>query len=187
MKRHRAPYIPQRRQIYIGCEGASEASYAQLLQDLVREADLAIHLKVDELGPGAGDPLARIDMAVRRLKRLQNTRIAPTQRFALLDHDQAEADPERAERARRLAADHGIVIVWQRTCFEAVLLRHLPGRATAKPPTTPEASKALLKAWPEYRKPMPRQALATRIDREAIARAVLVEPGLAMLVQALGL
>lgn len=35
MIRRRAPYIPLRRQIYIGCEGASEVSYAAFLRDLV--------------------------------------------------------------------------------------------------------------------------------------------------------
>lgn len=185
--RRRAPIIPQRRPVYVGCEGASEAGYANLLQILADDAGLAIHLVVDELGPGAGDPLARIELARRRLKRLAQTRGAPRDRFALLDHDQAAADPERAARAKQLAAAHGIAIVWQHSCFEALLLRHLPGRHTARPPSTADAQRALAKAWPEYAKPMPRSALANRIDREAVARAVAVEPDLAVLVQALGL
>ena len=65
MTRRRPPYIPLRRQIYIGCEGASEVGYAALLQDFARAAGLAVYLKIEELGPGAGDPLARIEMAVR--------------------------------------------------------------------------------------------------------------------------
>jgi 3-polyprenyl-4-hydroxybenzoate decarboxylase len=69
MTRRRPPYIAQRRQVYIGCEGASEASYAGLLQDFLREANLPVHLVVETLAPGAGDPLARIEMAVRRLSR----------------------------------------------------------------------------------------------------------------------
>ena len=84
------PHIPLRRPVYIGCEGASEASYAGFLQDLIRDVGLPVYLVVQELGPGAGDPLARIDMAVQRLAQLRRTRTAPAERFVLLDFDQAE-------------------------------------------------------------------------------------------------
>ena len=99
MTRRRPPFIPQRRPVYIGCEGASEISYAGFLQDLLREAALPVHLVVEELGPGAGDPLARVDMAVRRLAHLRRTRTAPQKRFVLLDHDQAQRDPHKAKGA----------------------------------------------------------------------------------------
>ena len=187
MTRRRPPHIPQRRPVYIGCEGASEASYAGLLQDMLRDGDLAVHLAIEELGPGAGDPLARIDMAVRRLAHLRRTRTAPAERFALLDADQAARDLQRAERARRLAADNNITIIWQDPCFEAVLLRHLEGHATRRPPDTPEAERALVRAWPEYRKPMPRAGLARRIDRASVLRAAAVEPELEALLGCLGL
>lgn len=46
----RPPFIPQKRPVYIGCEGASEASYAGLLQDMLREANQAVHLgRVDKV------------------------------------------------------------------------------------------------------------------------------------------
>jgi hypothetical protein len=161
-------HILQRRPVYIGCEGASEVSYAGFLQDLIREARLPVHLVIEELGPGAGDPLGRIEMAIRRLGQLRRTRIAPAERFALLDHDQADRDARRADLARRIAAENNIKILWQRPCFEAVLLRHLDGRATRRPPDTPGAGRALLREWPEYAKPMTRTALSRRIDRAAI-------------------
>jgi hypothetical protein len=183
----RPSYIPLRRPVYIGCEGASEVSYAGLLQDLLRDADLPVHLVVEELGPGAGDPLARIEMAVRRLAHLRKTRTVPAERFALLDSDQAIRDPLRADRARRVAADNDITIVWQHTCFEAVLLRHLQGCATRQPPDSPEAGRALLREWPEYQKPMTRAALARRLDLAAVLRAAAVERELEILLRCLGL
>jgi hypothetical protein len=186
MNRRRRPYIELRRPVYIGCEGASEVSYAGFLQDLVRDAKLSVHLHVEELGPGTGDPLSRIEMAVLRLKLLSKKRSAPVERFALLDFDQAERDPERAERARSLAAQNDITILWQRPCFEAVLLRHLDGKATNRPPDTPRAVKALQKEWPEYKKPMTRAKLARRIDREAVLRAAGVEPELQALLRCIG-
>lgn len=187
MTRRRPPHIPQRRPVYIGCEGASEVSYAGFLQDLLRAADLPVHLIVEELGPGAGDPLARVELAVRRLAHLRRTRTAPAERFVLLDDDQAQRDPQRADRAKRAAADKDIVIVWQRPCFEAVLLRHLDGRAAHRPPDTPGAGRALLRDWPEYQKPMNRADLARRLDLAAVLRAAAVEPELDALLRCLGL
>lgn len=186
MSRRRPPYIKLRRPVYIGCEGRSEVGYAGLLQDLIRDADLPVHLHVDELGPGTGDPLSRIEMAVLRLKQLQKKRSAPEERFALLDFDQAEGDPQRAERARRVAADNRITILWQRPCFEAMLLRHLPGKAANRPPDTRRAIQALEKEWLEYKKPMTRTNLARRIDRDAVLRAAGVEDELCALLRCIG-
>lgn len=185
--RRRIPYIPQRRAVFVGCEGASEVSYAGFLQNLLLAEGHSVHLVVHDLGSGAGDPLARIGMAVRRLEHLRRTRLAPAERFVLLDFDQAERDPLRARDAQRLAEANSIVIVWQRPCFEAILLRHLDGCTTYRPQGTPAAQRALTKEWPGYRKPMTRVELARRIDREAILRAAGVEPELAMLLECIGL
>jgi hypothetical protein len=48
MKRRRPPRIPLRRQIYVGCEGASERAYAAFLQDLALAASLPIYLNIEE-------------------------------------------------------------------------------------------------------------------------------------------
>ncbi len=187
MRRRRPPYIELRRPVYIGCEGASEVGYAGFLQDLIRDANLPVHLHIDELGPGTGDPLSRIEMAVLRLRLLERKRSAPSERFAFLDFDQAERDPKRAERTRKLAADNGINILWQRPCFEAMLLRHLEGKATNRPPDTPGAIKVLEREWPEYKKPMTRANLARRIDRSSVLRAADVEAELKALLRCIGL
>jgi hypothetical protein len=165
----------------------SEVGYASLLQNLIRDANLPVHLHVEQLGPGAGDPLSRIEMAVSRIGRLQSTRGAPKERFALLDFDQAENDLQRAAQARTLASKNGITIVWQRPCFEAVLLRHMVGKAANRPPDTPGAIRALEKDWPEYRKPMSAADLARRIDRAGVLRAAGVEPDLQGLLRCIGL
>ena len=91
MSRRRPPYIELRRPVYIGCEGASEVGYAGFLQDLIRDANLPVHLHVDELGPGTGDPLSRIEMAVLRLKLLQKNAVRPrnASRFWILTRPSA--------------------------------------------------------------------------------------------------
>ncbi len=185
--RRRPPHIPQRRPIYVGCEGASEVGYASFLQDLIRDSNLPVHLIIEELGPGAGDPLARINKAVQRLSVLRRTRTTPRERFALLDHDQAERDLNRANQALRIASDNDITIIWQIPCFEAVLLRHMPGRSGNRPIDTPTACRELRRDWPEYTKPMTRMELARRIDRAAVLRTAAVEPGLECLLRCIGL
>jgi len=187
MMRRRTPLIPLRRPIYIGCEGASEVGYAALLQDLANEAGSSVFLKIEELAPGAGDPLARINMAVRRIDILRRKRTAPDASFVFLDDDQNAREPERADRARRMAGDYGIKIIWQIPCFEAVLLRHLPDRAARRPPDTPEAQRALEREWLDYRKPMSRTLLGRRIDLPAVRRAAAVEPERAGLLRCIGL
>lgn len=187
MKRRRKPYIEQRRPVYVGCEGASEAAYAGLLQDLVREVDLPVHLHIDELGPGAGDPLSRIELAVLRLELLEKRRGRHSKRFAMLDFDQAVQNPQRAEQTCRLADNNGIKILWQRPCFEALLLRHLKGKESSRPPDTRAAIKALEKQWPEYRKPMTRADLARQVNKEAVLRAARVEKDLRLLLDSIGI
>ena len=152
MTRRRPPSIPERRLVFIGCEGESEVAYAGLLQDMLREAGVHVHLVVRNLGRGAGDPLARVQLAVQRLEQLRRTRIAPPERFILLDGDRAARDSARASCARRLAAQEDIAILWQKPCFEALLLRHLPDCTTRRPLDTPEAVRVLNREWPGYNK-----------------------------------
>lgn len=161
--------------------------YAAFLQDLLRSAALPVHITTKDLGQGAGDPLARVEMAVRHLAHLRSTRIAPEDRFILLDFDQVALHRQRAESARDLASENKITIIWQRPCFEALLLRHLPNCAARQPPSTLEARRALIKVWPDYQKPMARAALSSRIDHAAVLRAAAVEPELEDLIRNLGL
>lgn len=185
--RKRRSSILLRRPVFVGCEGESESGYAGLLQDMIREANVPVHLLIADLGIGAGDPFSRVEMAVRKLEQLRRTRTAPPERFILLDSDQAESDRNRATAARNLAVLNSIQIVWQRPCFEAVILRHLPRCATRRPPDSPEAERALRREWADYRKPMARADLARKIDLAAILQAAGVEPELNAMLRCIGL
>ena len=92
-----------------------------------------------------------------------------------------------AEDAERLAGDHGIKLIWQAPCHEALLLRHLPGRASDRPPTSKLAQSALKAVWPEYEKPMSPASLSKRIDLAGLRRAAAVEPGLKEFLSDIGL
>ncbi len=83
-----------------------------------------------------------------------------------------------AEDAERLARQHGIRLIWQVPCHEALLLRHLPGHAGDQKSTCRDAANALKAVWPEYKKPMSAASLSKRIDLAGLRRAAAVEPGL---------
>ncbi len=181
----RRPFIPQRKPIFIGCEGESEQGYAGFVQDLIHEAGLHVHRNIEVLR--AGDPLARIELAIRKLAQLHKTRGAFTDGFVFLDTDQLALSADRAIRVRQLADQNNIRVVWQEPCFEAVLLRHFVGRATHRPPTNQATQVAIRQEWPQYEKPMSRVELARAIDRDAVARAAGVEDDLMNLLRCIGL
>lgn len=62
MARRRA-HRPQRRRIFVGCEGASEVGYVALIRLLAEEAGFFVHLDIRDCC--GGDPLAIIETAVR--------------------------------------------------------------------------------------------------------------------------
>jgi hypothetical protein len=166
---------PLRKPVFIGCEGASEYEYVAYLRDLTRDAGLPIHMIIEDLGPGAGDTLARVEKAVRILDSLSRTRDPIRHRYVLLDSDQAANHKQSDAKARRIADENNIIIVWQQPCFEAFLLRHLPNLANQRPVSTSEADRAIKRAWPGYSKPVPRQELSRKIDIEAVRRVAAVE------------
>jgi hypothetical protein len=187
MRRRRAPFIPLRNRIFVACEGESEAGYVALLQDFANSSGLWVHLHKEILGPGTGDPLTRINLATERLRTLERKDGPFVGRFAFLDSDQAERNLARAEVARRQATCSNIKIIWQMPCFEAMMLRHLPGMESRQPQSSPLSIQALASEWPEYRKGMARVDLARRIDQDAVQRAARVEADLAVLLRCIGL
>jgi hypothetical protein len=178
---------PQRAPIFIGCEGQSEVSYAGWLRNLVRDRNLPFHLELSDLGRGAGDPFARVDMAIERLARLERNREPFKGRFLFLDTDQLAADPGRATQARQRAERNKFIVIWQKPTHEAFLLRHLPGRDTHQPPDKRAAETALAREWADYRKPCSAERLEQRIDLDGACRVAGQLPALADLLRMIAL
>lgn len=172
------PSRPQKRRIFVGCEGASEGSYAALLQSMLKARDLPVALDITILNPGAGDPYELVRRAVARAAHSAQRRGEHAGRYILLDMDRHDAESDLGRRTLHLAGQQDMALIWQRPCHEALLLRHLSGSRDRRPSTTADAQAALGRVWPEYVKGMSQQQLGSRIDEAAVLRVAKVEPDL---------
>jgi hypothetical protein len=178
---------PQRAPIFIGCEGQSEMGYAGWLRNLIGDRNLPFHLELSDLGRGAGDPFARVDMAIERVTRLERNREPFLGRYLFLDTDQLAADPGRARQARQRALEYRFTVIWQAPTHEAFLLRHLPGQSASRPPDRRTADAALAKAWPDYSKPCTTQQIEQRLGLDGVRRTAEGLPEFAELLRMMGL
>lgn len=174
--------IPRRKRIFIGCEGASEASYCALIGRLAEEPP-RLHLHVDPhiLQPGAGDPLELVKKAIATIRFEEKRRAPFALKAVLLDR----GNPEKSEAAQALASEVDILLVWQDPDHEALLLRHLPDCQQKRPPKGASLT-ALQREWPEYTKALPMLELARRIAQPELFAAAAVEPGLREFLVAIG-
>jgi hypothetical protein len=180
--------IPQRRRLFVGCEGESEQGYAAFLGRLIEASALAVHLETVLLQPGGGDPLAIVERAAARADQIEARRGDPFERrFVFLDDDKLGQAPQRDQRIAAAANAANLHLIWQRPCHEALLLRHLDGCAQLRPPTTAVSAQQLGQRWPTYAKGMPAVRLAEKLDLAAVTRAAAVEPELAVVLQVIGL
>jgi hypothetical protein len=182
--RRRPPHIPQRRRVFLGCEGQSEHGYGTLIAHIAREIkNLHVHIDARVLQPGAGDPRALVDRAAQVIARDEARREPFELKAVLLDLGNAEINAAAAVRAER----HGIqYLIWQLPDHEGLLLRHLPNCQQSRPPRG-GSLVALRGQWPEYEKPMSAARLATRIALDQIRQASTVEPALREFLTAIGL
>lgn len=179
--------IPQRARIYLGCEGQSEQSYAARLGQIADDAGLHLYIDNDVLQPGGGDPLALVQLAIRRVAEKERKRPVFSFRAILLDRDKWGQAPDRDRQIAPLAAEGGLNLIWQNPCHEGFLLRHFEGHDTARPIASDIAMRALKRIWPEYYKAMPASQLAATIDIAAIRRASEVEAQFAAFLDQIGL
>lgn len=177
MRRGRAR-IPQRRRIFLACEGESEQSYGALLSRLIDVQHRRTYLDIVLVQPGGGDPLAIVERATRLMRERVRRFGAYAARAVLLDTDKLGLNPERDGRIEALAERDGLRLIWQKPCHEALLLRHLDGCAALRPVDTARAVDELQRRCGGYRKGMAAMRLATFIDARGVLRAAAVEPAL---------
>jgi hypothetical protein len=178
--------IQQRTRIYLGCEGQSEQSYAARLGQIADAEGLRIHIDNDVLQPGGGDPLALVQLAVRRVRERAARRGAFAHCALLPDKDRLGQDPDWVVKIPSIARKSNIHLIWQDPCHEGFLLRHLAEQTQTRPPSADLAGQALRKIWPNYRKGLPASDLAAMIDRNAIERVAYVEEDFRVFLQKIG-
>jgi hypothetical protein len=180
----RRPRIPPRRPIFLGCEGASEFGYSALLGRLARDiGNMHIHIYSEILQPGAGDPLALVQRAAERISDIERRRVPFAITAVLLDHGNPQKNVAAARHAKQNGIDH---LIWQEPDHEALLLRHLPGCQSRRPPRGTSLG-ALQREWPGYEKGMSAQALAMRVNLDCVKAACIVENNLRSFLTHLGL
>jgi hypothetical protein len=143
MRRHQSTR-PQRRPVFLGCEGDSEHTYGALISRLHEEHRRDLYLHVVLLKPGGGDPLTLVGRACHRFvefERKRDRRYAV--RAVLLDADRRGQAPERDMRMVELAQRAHLRLIWQEPCHEALLLRHMEGCQTLRPPSSALAIEEL--------------------------------------------
>jgi hypothetical protein len=178
--------IPQRKRIFLGCEGESEQSYGPLLTRIVGQQKTDFFLDTVLLRPGGGDPLALVELAGKKKKQGEKKGGDYAVAYVLMDSDKKGQVPQRDQQAVKLAADEGLTIVGQEPCHQALLLRHLPNSQQLKPQSTALALVALTAKWAAYTKGMPAAKLAAAIDANSLRQVRAVEPALSALLTDLG-
>ncbi len=186
MSRRRS-IIQPRTPVFLGCEGESEQSYGQFLNDIINERRLPYHIEVVNLSPGAGDPRSRLMRAQKEIQKHARNRVKFRYAALLMDSDQIDGISGMRELLSAEAAICEIGIIWQTPCHEAFLLNHFDGFMSSAPPTSVLAERELRQVWPEYSKPMTRQQLRRRITFTNALRLSASHPTFAALLQNIGL
>ncbi len=183
----RRPSLPQRRPVFLGCEGESEFGYGALIRRLREEYRHDLHLDVTLLRPGGGDPLALVELACQKIHSMERNRdIRYSIRAVLLDSDKLGRDQQRDQRMHHLAQKHAVRLIWQEPSHEALLLRHLDGCQALRPQNPAAALTELVRHWPDYTKGSSAAQLLKRIGAQHIARAASAEPSLREFLQDIG-
>ena len=183
MPRRRA-LVPQKRLVFLACEGQGEEGYGRWLNRLAGDYGVPVAIRAESLG--GGDPFALVEKALERLARTERYRGRYAVRWLLLDADRLGEDPGRDAQAQALAKRKGFRLLWQEPVHEAFLLRHFAGLETRRPPDRPRAEALLQKVWPDYYKGMDAIGYGAVLKLDRLFRGRKAEEGLNALLRAMG-
>ena len=177
--------IPLRKRFFVGCEGQSEQSYVKFLYELANSCHKSVHLDARVLKEG--DPLARLEFAIKIIRQAEASHGKYVAKFAMLDFDQYHLDPQRSRIAENLSEENGIKLLWQRPDHEGFLCRHFNHLGNRHILDKKESLAILQHAWGTYRKPLPATQIGKTLDMEHVLRAAEVLPDFKRLIIAIGL
>jgi hypothetical protein len=175
--------IPQRKRIFVGCEGQSERGYAVFLQELANR--LGLHVFLDAHVAGGGDHLEVVERSIKALgQRERRGRFAA--KFIFVDEDLFGAHPQKTAAMYNAAARAGVSLILQRWDHEAFLLRHLPNCSTLRP-ARGDGERRLRQHWNDYRKGMAATDLLAKLTLADVQTAAAAHAQLRKLLDEIGL
>jgi hypothetical protein len=168
--------IKQRKRVFFGCEGKSEFGYAARLRQLINDTHHNLHINVELLRPGGGDPLTLIERAKEMIaQEKRRAGYVPYKLIAILLDTDLLGQKHKDRRAIELAKELNATLIWQNPCHEAFLLRHIEGCSDLRPSSKSDASNLLIRQVPAYAKGLSAAALSKFISHSEIVRAAKVE------------
>ena len=167
---------PQRRRVFVGCEGKSEVGYAAFVRLLATEARSPVYLDIRNCR--GSDPLAIVEWAIRDFHERKKRHGSYAVQAILLDADRRDDSPDRTDHADRLLQEHGFHAIWSQPTLEALLLKHIRGCEQLDPATNNLSLRQLKRHWPDYYKGMTGRELRARLNLAAVSRAAAVVPAL---------
>lgn len=176
--------IQQRKRIFIAGEGDSEQSFVKWLQRLSDQSGLHVHLDCQPLGGGGYKTMLKKAMQERKRKERHKAVFS----ILLVDSDRDERgdDGWSIEQLKHEALKHKITICVQTPNQEGILLRMIAGNERSKP-NSANVQKLLRNAWPDYKKPVDAQTLATKFLLEDLIRLAHFDTELKILLSMIGL
>ena len=139
-----------KRPIFVACEGKSELGYIRWLNRLAGARDVPIAISGRDMK--GGDPEKMACKAVRVLQQVAGGPTTYLRRYLLLDCVRSAEARHKMERARRIAEENTISLIWQPICHECFLIKHFAETEDRKPPTAIACEATLRGVWPAYRK-----------------------------------
>jgi hypothetical protein len=176
---------PQRVRIFVGCEGDSEQSYSKFLYGLVNDNGGGFHLDAHILK--GGDPLACVKNALSKIERETMRRGQYSKKFVFLDSDLVETRPENSAEAIRIAAENGLVLIWQKPDHEGLLALHFTQLGHVRPNSKDEIEKVLRQHWPTYKKAANARDYAKILTVQNVRCAAAHDPDFEAFIKTLGL
>ncbi len=168
-------------------EGDSEGAFCAWLQDLCDSLCLNVHLDRPHRMSG-GDPLSLVRRAIALRERSKKSAgVGHRSSLMLIDTDRLDDQSPRSEQAIELAEQNKLIIIRQRPCLEAVLLRLHPGYEYASPASPRNAQDQLARVWPNYTKPPTKVQFAGRFRLDDLRRIAGSDSEIRRLVTTLGL
>lgn len=177
--------IPLRKRFFVGCEGESERSYVKFLSDLSKTQNKAVHLDSHILKEG--DPLSRLQLAIKIIKRSEAKHGPYSAKFVFCDFDQYELAPARTQLAESRCKENGIKMIWQRPDHEGLLCRHFDRLRNRQLLNKRESFAALQQAWPNYEKNQTAQQIQRVLSMENVLGAAQALPDFKELIVCIGM